>query len=378
MKFRVSAFVCTVSFAAALASMAACGGSSSSPSGTSKTASVAAPQPVTPANAVSIQYASQPVTLTAQNAVATQSGGTMYKFEVAADSGFASIVQTKDGVAEGTNGQTSVKLDSLTGAKDYYWHVRATAGGTTGVFGNVFKFTVGPPITINTPAIIGPLTGATTSPRPALRVTNATRSSNAGTITYKFEVSSLNTFATLVASATVPEGINETGFIPTSDLPTGVTLYWRATALDAANGVSSTPTAVQSFVANPFSQAEALANQIGQVLWPGIVPPGTIGHATMGNDAFYGVGWAVQTLYYAPGNVTFQSPDIEMLRYFDLFDRGMDPDSAIAWMNSNGYPSAAVWYPPPDKAVLGLHYVYIAARGKVTTNGTWDIVLRVE
>jgi hypothetical protein len=30
------------------------------------------------------------------------------------------------------------------------------------------------------------------------------------------------------------------------------------------------------------------------------------------------------------------------------------------------------------RAVLGLHYVYLAARGKVFTNGVWDIVLRVE
>ena len=61
-----------------------------------------------------------------------------------------------------------------------------------------------------------------------------------------------------------------------------------------------------------------------------------------------------------------------------LAEVGFDPDAAIGWMITNGYPTAAVWYPPPENAVLGLRYVYIASRGKVFTNGTWDIVLRAE
>jgi hypothetical protein len=67
-----------------------------------------------------------------------------------------------------------------------------------------------------------------------------------------------------------------------------------------------------------------------------------------------------------------------MLRLFDLLDRGFDPDGAIGWMNANGYPTAAQWYPPPEKAVIGLEFVYIAARNKGVVNGTWDIVLKTE
>jgi hypothetical protein len=37
-----------------------------------------------------------------------------------------------------------VKLDALAAAKDYYWHARAPVGGTTGPFGPIYKFTVGP------------------------------------------------------------------------------------------------------------------------------------------------------------------------------------------------------------------------------------------
>jgi hypothetical protein len=83
-------------------------------------------------------------------------------------------------------------------------------------------------------------------------------------------------------------------------------------------------------------------------------------------------------LYHVPTATFFQSPTVEMLRFFDLFDRGFDPDSAIAWMNGNGYPTAAQWYPPPEKAVLGLQFVYLAARYKAVDHGTWDLVLKTE
>lgn len=341
------------------------------------TASIAAPRPLTPANNAQIRNVDQPVTLVVLNAISTKPGLT-YTFEVASDATFATKVQTKDAVAEGGSGQTSVKLDALAPAQDYYWHARATGNGTIGLFGLAYKLTIGPAIAINAPVPIAPLTNAQTAARPALRVANATRTGPAGAITYTFEVATSSAFTTVLAAGTVAEGVNETGFIPAADLPLNTTLFWRATAIDAANGVSSAPSAVQSFTTRLPSQAEAVALQLGVTLWPGATPPGAMGHATMGNDPAFGVGWQPRTLYYAPQNVTFQSPDLEMLRYFDLFDRGFDPDSAVAWMNANGYPSSALWYPPPEKAVLGLHYVYLAARGKVVTNATWDIVLRVE
>jgi hypothetical protein len=368
---RLASSLAVVVVAAAAAT--ACSNSPSSPS-----ASVTVPLAALPPMNASVRFGDQPIMLAVANAaVSSTTTGTVYAFEVATDSAFSAKVQTKDNVAEGTNGQTTVKLDALAGGKDYYWHARATSGGTTGPFSTPFKFTVGPAVIVNAPAPIGPLSGVTTTPRPAFRVTNATRS-GAGAITYRFEIANSTAFTTIVASATVNEGVNETGFIPTSDLPANVTLSWRATAIDATTGVASTPSTVQTFTTRAFSQAEAIAFQLGVPLWPGAQPSGTIGHATMGDDRVYGVGWNIQTLHYNPANVFFQSPDIEMLRFFDLFDRGYDPDGAVAWQQSNGYPTNAQWYPGPEKAVLGLRYVYIAARNKVLTNAIWDIVLRLE
>jgi hypothetical protein len=62
-----------------------------------------------------------------------------------------------------------------------------------------------------------------------------------GAISYRFVATSAAFSSTLV-TATVPEGVNDTGFIPAADLPINAPLFWRATARDAANSVSSAPT----------------------------------------------------------------------------------------------------------------------------------------
>jgi hypothetical protein len=352
---------------AAVALVAAgCAKSSTAPS-----TPTAAPVLMTPTNGSQLPNVGQPVTLVVQNAAGSKAG-TTYTFEVSAEVAFTTKVQTKDGIPEGSVGFTSTQLDPLPAGATYYWRARAQAPGSTGTFSDLFKFSLGGAVTLGSPSPISPLTNAETSVRPALRVTNVSRSGPTGALSYKFDIARDANFGAIVMSGTNSEGINETGFIPPSDLPTNTLLFWRATVSDAANFLTSGASTTQSFTPLPPSQAEVLAQQIGQTLWPGQVPPGSRGHATMGEN------WAVQTLHYVPGNVDFKSPDIEMLRVFDLLDRGYDPEGAAAWMNANGYPTAALWYPPPEKAVIGLKYVYLASRNKVYVNGTWDVVLRVE
>src|SRR5262245_60280183 len=94
---------------------------------TNPSTSGTAPRALQPAPNAAVKFGDQPLVLTVENAVITGSGTTTYTFDVATDTGFQSIVQTKD-VTEGPNGQTSVVLDSLTGPKDYYWRVRAKKG----------------------------------------------------------------------------------------------------------------------------------------------------------------------------------------------------------------------------------------------------------
>ena len=361
----------SVAFALALALGAAACGKSSNPSQPSATttsgtgvltASIAAPRPLTPANTAQVRNADQPVTLVVRNAISTKSGVT-YTFEVATDAAFAAKVQTKDAVVEGTSGQTTVRLDALAPATDYYWHARATSSGTTGVFGAVYKFTVGPAITINPPVPIAPLTGAQTSTRPGLRVANATRTGPALAITYRFEIAATSTFSSLIVVGTNTEGIGETGFIPTTDLPVDTTFFWRATASDAANGVTSAPSQVQSFTTSRPSAASLIAAQLGVALWPGAQPPGFTGQATLGTF------WNVEFLRAFTGAV-FLSPPLDEVQIFDLLDRGFDPQGAIDWMNGHGYRTQAAYY--PSVLVIGFEFEYMAL-----IDGRWDLVLKI-
>ncbi|HEX7137295.1 MAG TPA: hypothetical protein VF219_05595 [Vicinamibacterales bacterium] len=356
--------VCGVYVAAVLATTVACSDSSqpSSPSGL--TASVAAPRPMAPANSVTIKNGDQPATLVVQNAVATQSGATTYTFEVASDPAFAAKVLVKDGIAEGSGGQTTVRLDTLTPNRDYYWHARATAGGTTGLFGTVYKFTIGPAITIDPPIPVGPLSGTTTQGWPTFVITNSTRTTGTGSVAYLFEVSTTPNFSSIIASAMVGEQANRTSFTPTVGQPAAQTpLYWRATAIDQTNNISSPSSAVQSITFGRATRQAELAAQAGYVLWPGAQPPGTNGHAAMGPN------WEVATLVSFDG-VRHVKPALDELQIFDLMDRGMNPDAAIAWMNSNGYGTVAVYY--ASVQVIGFPFEYLAL-----VNGAWEIVIRV-
>src|SRR5471030_2253995 len=68
-----------------------------------------APTPVSPAVNQQYKYDEQPITLTIKNAVTTGKTALTYTFEVASDGAFASKVYSKDGVAAGSGGQTSLK-----------------------------------------------------------------------------------------------------------------------------------------------------------------------------------------------------------------------------------------------------------------------------
>jgi len=332
----------------------------------SLTASIAAPRPLTPANNSQIRNADQPVVLVVQNAVVTRVITTTYTFEVATDSAFANKVQTKDGVSEGGGGQTGVRLDTLPANKDYYWHARATAGSTTGVFGAVSKFTIGPLVTLSPPAPIGPLSGAQTGVRPTFTIANAARTGPPATITYRFEITDNLVFTPVLITTIVGEGLNQTSFTPGADLTPNKTYYWRATALDQADGVASGSSAVQSFTPTAASSGTVqsdLARQQGLALWPGVQPPGTNGRAILGD------GWQVQNLFSFQG-IPFVSPTLEELQVFDLLDRGFDPDGAINWMHANGYPTTGAYF--PAVSVIGFPYSYMAL-----INGRWDLVKRV-
>jgi hypothetical protein len=108
--------------------------SSSSPDEVALTA----PTAQSPSNGATIQ-STQP-TLVVSNATGG-TGALTYRFEVARDSAFTSMVAQADGIAQGS-GTTSWQVSTpLTGGQ-HFWRARASAGAATGPYSSVANFTV--------------------------------------------------------------------------------------------------------------------------------------------------------------------------------------------------------------------------------------------
>jgi hypothetical protein len=367
MRLEIPSVTRAIAAGAAAALAMSCAQSPTQPTGS---ATVTSPALLAPANGAQIANLKQPVTLTINNAFVTDSTVTvLYTFEVATDAAFASKVQTP--TASPGNGQTSVVLSPLTPGQNYFWHARATGGGTVGVFSPTGTFTVGPALALSTPNPVVPQANATPSGWPTFTVTNSMRTGPVTQLTYRFDVSTTSTFATTVLSVTVSEGPGgQTSFTPplSTPVPTGVLLFWRATAVDAPDGITSAASTTLSFTPQALTRQAFLALVEGSTLWPGVQPPGTNGHSGLGN------GWDLSTITSFNGT-TFLSPPLEMLQEFDLIDRGMDPQAAIDWMHANGYFNDGVWVPPTATSppVVGFPFEYIF----LDNDGVWDLVVRV-
>jgi hypothetical protein len=223
-------------------------GSTAPVDGNDLTASVTVPRALSPGVAAQIRNLDQPVTLVVANAVITQSTTVTYTFEVATDTTFANKVYSKSGVAAGANGQTSLTIDRLGPGADYYWRARAEGGGTIGPFSSARLFTIGQAIVINAPTPVSPIANTDTGSRPALIVTNATRSGPVGALTYRFEIATNAAFSPVAITVAVPEGTTRTTYQTPVDFAPEATIFWRATAIDQSNGVTGPTSAPASFV----------------------------------------------------------------------------------------------------------------------------------
>ncbi len=224
--------------------------------------------PVAPAANATIRFGDQPITLTVRNAVSS-GGARTYAFQVATDPGFASVVFSKDGVAEAP-AQTSLVIDKLAGSKTYFWRSHATVNGVSGLFSTVRSFAIGPEVVLQAPAAVAPSNGGTLSGQGLLVVANVARSGPAGALTYTFEVSDSESFANIVFAATVDEQGGQTAARVTANLSTNATYYWRARAVDRGNGVEGPYSAVATFRFVPFDMSQAVIHNSPADLgsWP--------------------------------------------------------------------------------------------------------------
>jgi hypothetical protein len=242
--------------------------SAGSTSGSAATSSTV-PRLNSPSDGAPIPNLSQPLTLTIANSVSTSAAAPTYTFEVATDAGFATIVYSKAGVAQGADGQTSLTIDKLKPASTYYWRARVISGSTTGLAATPKTFVVGPDIILQAPSLASPAQNATIG-TATLTVTNVQKSGPTGLISYQFDVADSSSFGKIVFAAKVNEGSGgqtAAAVTPTS-LTSGSTYFWRVQATDAS-GVTSPVSSTGSFKFvsfDPFT-ATFLNNPAGVPGW---------------------------------------------------------------------------------------------------------------
>ena len=203
------------------------------------------------------KFTQQPFTLTVRNAVSTGTTPLTYSFQVASDAAFASLVFTQDGVAQGANGQTSLVLGKLAGAKSYFWRARVVSGALAGPYAPPRSFSVGPEIVLQNPVLASPAQGATVSGNASLTVTNIQRSGPITQIVYHFDMADSSSFGHIVFTANVVEQAGgQTSVSAPSNLAAG-TYFWRVSAADPPSGVTTPFSAVFSFKFQPFDLSQA-------------------------------------------------------------------------------------------------------------------------
>jgi hypothetical protein len=212
------------------------------------TMTFSAPTAQSPAIGTIYNFNQQPITLAVKNVARTGNAAVTYSVEVASNSSFTTKVFSREGIAEGAGGTTSVTLGQLEGGITYYWQYKAVVDGIVGEASAPQNFLVRPNVVIQPPAAFDPPGSAEIfAARPTFTVNNASRTGPAGTIFYEFQVSNNSSFSSLLGSATVQEQSNRTSWTPNSDLPEG-NVFWRVRASDPAAGVTSGFSSTAQFV----------------------------------------------------------------------------------------------------------------------------------
>jgi hypothetical protein len=194
---------------------------------------ITAPRPIEP-NGTRVASDKQPLTLVAENASTTGQRPLNYVFEVATDAGFTSQVFSRDGIAPGDGGRTSLRLpDPLQSGRTYYWRARAQDGANTGPYSGPANFDVFTPIVIEQPTLVAPTRVVRIENlHPTFQWVNAPRSGPAGAISYVVELSDTDSFANKLAIWTVNEQPNQTTLESPQDLAYAKIYFWHAKAYD--------------------------------------------------------------------------------------------------------------------------------------------------
>lgn len=200
--------------------------------------SITAPTLSGPTSGARINSAQQPITLTVDNATTSGVRPLSYRFEVASDAAFATIVATQEGIAPDPSGRTSLRLSATLPDRTYFWRARAQDGANTGSFAGPFSFAVFTPVVFQPPVLASPAEGeVVTSLTPRLVIANAARTGPATTVQYAIGLyAEALTQQALQQTWTVPEmpGAQTTFDIPPGVLQNGKQYFWFAFAVESA------------------------------------------------------------------------------------------------------------------------------------------------
>jgi hypothetical protein len=306
---------------------------------------ISAPRIMQPLAGSKVAVDQQPLTLTVANATTNGVRPLTYLFEIAADTNFTNIVLSRDSIAPGDNGQTSLRLsDALATGHTYYWRARAQDGANTGSYTTPADFNVYTPVVLQAPGPISPINNATTdSLRPTFTFSNAARTGPAGAITYTVEVGDSGSFTNAV-SANVAEQSGQTALAASQDLPAARQLFWHVRAFD--------PTTVGPWSATQVFQTPAAPSA------PSPTPPGgggLVGPAP--NDA---INLNQVAVYNSPSDIA-SWPVTSKITSLD-----MSPSSGLTFhfTTENSWPN-----PIPPGFTGGIQYTVWAV---VKINGQWN------
>jgi hypothetical protein len=295
---------------AAAASLTACEASKSSTplsptvAGPIPGIEISAPKMLEPTPGIKISIEKQPVTLLIENAGSNGPRPLSYSFDIATDTGFASLVFSREGIPQGEGGRTSLRMtDTLATGHTYYWRARAQDGANTGPYATPSAFTIFTPIVIDVPGLTAPAPNSTVlTIRPTFTIANAPRSGPVGAITYLFELADSDSFANKAATWSAAETANLTTTTSPVDLAYGKVYYWHVRAYD--------PTTLA-----PWSNTQAF--QMLAEPAPVYIPtPGPSGPAP--ND---GINLGTAIIHNSPGDVASWAVTTTLTR-LDLMPSG--------------------------------------------------------
>src|SRR5262249_19953192 len=195
---------------------------------------ISAPKMLEPLAGQRIAVDRQPITLLIENSSSNGVRPLTYSFEIATDAAFNSRVFTRESIAPGEGGRTSLRLpDPLAAERTYFWRVRALDGANESAWASASRFDIFTPIVIEAPALVSPGINVTINTlRPRFTWNDVDGSGPVGAITYLVEIADSDAFTNKIAQWSVPEQPNQTSTDSPVELQYNRVYYWHVRAYD--------------------------------------------------------------------------------------------------------------------------------------------------